>query len=108
MTGHSPLPPGYTPPAGQFDLWREVGPGVLVRRHREFDLNICVVLGDWRALVVDTHSHDGYAAGLIGHVRSLTALPWVVLNTHAHFDHAFGNAAFAQAQPGLEIWGHVR
>jgi glyoxylase-like metal-dependent hydrolase (beta-lactamase superfamily II) len=105
MTGFD-LPPGYEPPAGEFDRWRELGPGVLVRRHRAFDLNVTLVLGDDRALVVDTHAHDGYARELITAIRSVTALPWVVLLTHAHFDHSFGTGTFAAEQPDLEIWSH--
>src|SRR4051794_40499066 len=105
MTGLD-LPPGYEPPAAQFDRWREVGPGVLVRRHRSFDLNVTLVLGDDRVLVVDTHAHDGYARELVGAIRSVTGLPWVVVLTHAHFDHSFGCATFAAGQPGLEIWSH--
>jgi glyoxylase-like metal-dependent hydrolase (beta-lactamase superfamily II) len=105
MTGPD-LPPGYEPPAGEFDRWREVGPGVLVRRHRAFDLNVTLVLGDDRALVVDTHAHSGYARELVAAIRSVTALPWVVALTHAHFDHSFGSGTFAAAQPGLEIWSH--
>ncbi len=91
-----------------WDRWREIADGVLVRRHRSLDLNVSLVLGDERCLVVDTHSHDAAARVLIESIRSVTPLPWVVLNTHAHFDHCFGNAAFAAAQPGLEIWGHER
>jgi glyoxylase-like metal-dependent hydrolase (beta-lactamase superfamily II) len=100
------LPPGDEPPAAAFDRWREVAPGVLVRRHRVFDLNVTLVLGDQRALVVDTHLHDGHARDLIRAIREVTGLPWVVVDTHAHFDHSFGNATFAREQPGLEIWGH--
>jgi glyoxylase-like metal-dependent hydrolase (beta-lactamase superfamily II) len=100
------LPPGYEPPAGEFERWREVAPGVLVRRHRFFDLNVTLVLGDERALVVDTQVHEPAARTLVAAVREVTALPWVVVDTHAHFDHVFGNATFAQEQPGLEIWGH--
>jgi glyoxylase-like metal-dependent hydrolase (beta-lactamase superfamily II) len=32
----------------------------------------------------------------------------VVATTHAHFDHCFGNATFAGAQPGTDIWAHER
>jgi glyoxylase-like metal-dependent hydrolase (beta-lactamase superfamily II) len=100
-------PPGYQPPAGLFEQWREVGQGVLVRRHRLLDLNVTLVLGDERALVVDTHAHAGHARALVAAIREVTALPWVVVVTHAHFDHCFGNAVFAAEQPGLDIWGHV-
>jgi glyoxylase-like metal-dependent hydrolase (beta-lactamase superfamily II) len=79
---------------------------VLVRRHRALDLNVTLVLGNDRALVVDTHAHAGYAAALVAAIRSVTALPWVVVLTHAHFDHSFGCATFAAAQPDVEIWSH--
>jgi glyoxylase-like metal-dependent hydrolase (beta-lactamase superfamily II) len=94
------------PPPWQ-DRWREIGTGVLVKRHRIMDLNVTLVLGDERCLVVDTHAHDGYAHELIASIRTVTALPLVVVDTHAHFDHTFGNDAFERSQPGLEIWGHV-
>jgi glyoxylase-like metal-dependent hydrolase (beta-lactamase superfamily II) len=94
------------PPQWQ-DRWRELGPGVLVKRHRVLDLNVTLVLGDERCLVVDTHAHDGYARELLASIRAVTSKPLVVVDTHAHFDHAYGNDAFAQAQPGLEIWAHV-
>lgn len=93
------------PPQWQ-DRWRELGSGVLVKRHKVLDLNVTLVLGDDRCLVVDTHSHDGYARELVASIRTVTSLPFVVVNTHAHFDHAFGNDAFVAGQPGLEIWGH--
>ena len=101
------LPPGYEPPRGLFEQWREAGPGVLVRRHRVLDLNVTLVLGRDRALVVDTHAHAGYAGALLAAVREITQLPLVAANTHAHFDHTFGNAVFAAQQPGLEIWAHA-
>lgn len=37
-------------------------------------------------------------------VRRVTALPWLVVNTHAHWDHCFGNARFVPA----DIWVHQR
>jgi glyoxylase-like metal-dependent hydrolase (beta-lactamase superfamily II) len=99
--------PGYSPPPRPWqDRWRELAAGVLVRRHQVLDLNVTLVLGDELALVVDTHSHAGYARALVEAVRQVTALPWVVLDTHAHFDHCFGNATFRAEQPGLDIWGH--
>jgi glyoxylase-like metal-dependent hydrolase (beta-lactamase superfamily II) len=81
--------------------WQEVGDGILVRRHAELDLNCGLVLGDGACLVVDTRSHLGEAAELIAAVRTVTPHPWTVVNTHAHYDHCFGNAAFRPAA----IWG---
>ena len=81
--------------------WREVADGVLVRRHAELDLNCGLVLGDGACLVIDTRSNLGEAADLIAAVRSVTPHPWTVVNTHAHYDHCFGNAAFRPAP----VWG---
>jgi glyoxylase-like metal-dependent hydrolase (beta-lactamase superfamily II) len=77
--------------------WQELADGVLVRRHRELDLNCGLVLGEGACLVVDTRSHLGEAADLVAAVRTVTPHPWTVVNTHAHYDHCFGNAAFRPA-----------
>jgi glyoxylase-like metal-dependent hydrolase (beta-lactamase superfamily II) len=84
--------------------WEEVGAGVYVRRHAELDLNCGLVVGDDACLVVDTRSHLGEAADLIAAVRTVTPHPWTVVNTHAHYDHCFGNAAFRPA----DVWAHRR
>jgi glyoxylase-like metal-dependent hydrolase (beta-lactamase superfamily II) len=81
--------------------WREVGDGVLVRRHAELDLNCGLVVGDGACLVIDTRSHLGEGRALAEAVRSVTPHPWTVVNTHAHHDHCFGNACFRPAP----IWG---
>ena len=81
--------------------WREVADGVFVRRHAELDLNCGLVVGDGACLVIDTRSHLSEAADLIAAVRSVTPHPWTVVNTHAHYDHCFGNAAFRPAA----VWG---
>ncbi len=77
--------------------WSEVADGVLVRRHQRPDLNCGLVLGDGACLVVDTRSHLLAGRELAAAVRSVTRDPWTVVNTHAHVDHAFGNAAFRPA-----------
>jgi len=81
--------------------WQEVADGVLVRRHADLDLNCGLVVGEGACLVVDTRSHLGEAADLIAAVRAVTPHPWAVVNTHAHYDHCFGNAAFRPAG----VWG---
>jgi glyoxylase-like metal-dependent hydrolase (beta-lactamase superfamily II) len=84
-------------------IWREVGPGVFVRRHAELDLNCGLVVGEQRALVIDTGSTTVRGEELAAAVREVTRLEPVVVNTHAHYDHCFGNAAFRDSQ----IYGHV-
>ena len=74
-----------------------------MRAHRSLRLNTGLVVGDDACLVLDTRSTEAEALDLIGAVRAVTGRPWVVVNTHAHFDHCFGNATFRPA----EIWGHA-
>jgi glyoxylase-like metal-dependent hydrolase (beta-lactamase superfamily II) len=73
-----------------------------VRRYAFYDQNIGVVLGRDEALVIDTRSSYGQAREIVADLRSLTSDPvTVVVDTHGHFDHAFGNAIFRPAT----IWG---
>lgn len=85
------------------DRWVEIGDRVFVRRYAFYDQNIGVVLGRGEALVIDTRSTYGQAREIVADLRSLTHDPvTVVVDTHGHFDHAFGNAIFRPAM----IWGH--
>ncbi len=87
--------------------WREVADGVLVRRHRVMDVNVTLVLGDDRCLLVDTHTHAGHGLDVLRAVRDVTAAPMTVVITHAHADHCFGTAAIVDAEPGTPVWGHA-
>ncbi|WP_151526522.1 MBL fold metallo-hydrolase [Serinicoccus kebangsaanensis] len=78
--------------------WREVAPGVHVRRHEELKLNCGLVVGEERSLVIDTRSFHAQGDELLDAVRQLTDTELVVVNTHAHYDHCFGNAAFRDSQ----------
>jgi glyoxylase-like metal-dependent hydrolase (beta-lactamase superfamily II) len=84
--------------------WREIGDGVFVRRHSSYDLNVGLIVGTERCAVVDTRAALSQGAELATAVRSVTRLPCLVVNTHAHFDHFLGNAAF----PGVPIWASRR
>jgi glyoxylase-like metal-dependent hydrolase (beta-lactamase superfamily II) len=84
--------------------WQEIAPEVYVRRHVELDLNCGLVVGEQRALVVDTRGNQSRGEELAASVREITPLEQVVVNTHAHYDHCFGNAAFRDSQ----IYAHVR
>jgi glyoxylase-like metal-dependent hydrolase (beta-lactamase superfamily II) len=84
--------------------WREVGERIFVRRYAELDLNVGLVVGDGGCLVVDTRSSLAQGRELAAAVRSITAAEWTVANTHAHYDHFLGNAAFRPAA----IWALAR
>lgn len=75
--------------------WVEVGERCFVRRYDSFDLSIGVVEGSDGLAVVDTRASLAEGRALRADVRRLSALPVrAVVNTHVHFDHTFGNAAF--------------
>jgi glyoxylase-like metal-dependent hydrolase (beta-lactamase superfamily II) len=89
----------------------EVADRVWVARHEWFDVNVTVVAGSDGVLVVDTHASDLAARAVIDDLRRLSAAAGLgpvsdVVNTHAHFDHTFGNAAFARTFEGLRLHAH--
>ncbi|MFI6324710.1 MBL fold metallo-hydrolase [Nonomuraea sp. NPDC050556] len=86
------------------EQWQEVADRVFVRRHKSFDLNVGLVVGDGHCLVLDTRMSHAQGRDLIEAIRKITDAPWTVVNSHAHFDHFFGNAVFRPA----EIWGLAR
>lgn len=75
--------------------WKQLGEGVWTLRTDPLGLNTGLVVGTERALVVDTGAGPDQAARIMDAVRQLTDLPLVVVNTHSHYDHVFGNAYFA-------------
>lgn len=99
--------PGAVRPAyhAAMGVWVEIGDGVFVRRYAFYDQNIGVILSGDDVLVVDTRSTYGQAREILADLRELTGNPvTVVVDTHGHFDHAFGNRLFRPAP----IWGHER
>jgi glyoxylase-like metal-dependent hydrolase (beta-lactamase superfamily II) len=84
--------------------WIEVAEGVHARRYEELDLTVGLVVGAERCLVVDTRGDVDQGTELAAAVREITPLPWAVVYTHAHFDHAWGTEAFLPC----EIWAHER
>lgn len=81
-----------------------MGDGVFARRYAELDLTVGLVVGDGACLVVDTRGDEAQGAEFAAAVRDITAAPWTVVLTHAHFDHVLGTAAFEPAQ----VWAHER
>ena len=89
---------------GVADGWVEIGDRFFVRRYAFYDQNIGLVLGAGEALVIDTRSTYPQAGEILADIREVTKDPvTVVVDTHGHFDHAFGNALFRPAT----IWGQA-
>ena len=85
--------------------WLEVGDRVFTWRFRFFDQQIGLILGASDVVVIDTRSTPVQAGELADAIRALTRDPVsIVLNTHWHWDHTFGNHEFRPAT----AWGHAR
>ena len=85
--------------------WLEVGDRVFTRHFEFLDQQIGVVLGGDDVMIVDTRSTPAQAREVATDLLDLTRHPIsIVVDTHWHWDHAFGNSAFRPAP----IWGHVR
>jgi quinoprotein relay system zinc metallohydrolase 2 len=106
-------------PAGAAPLKLEqVAPGVYVHfgQHKDFDdgydgdiANIGFVIGSEAVAVIDTGGSYRVGMALKEALRALTRLPVrYVINTHAHPDHVFGNAAFMDAAAPPRIIAHAR
>lgn len=85
-------------------MWDQLAEGVYRRNYEFLAFNVGLVVGADGALVVDTRASKVEAAEILRDVREVTSLPvrWAV-DTHWHWDHAFGNSEFTDAT----IWGHV-
>ena len=85
--------------------WVEVGERVFVRRYAFYDQNIVAVLGRDEALVLDTRTTHVQAREILDDLGELgSPAVGMVVNSHGHYDHAFGNRVFRPAP----IWGHER
>jgi glyoxylase-like metal-dependent hydrolase (beta-lactamase superfamily II) len=84
--------------------WREVADRVWIRRYDSLDQTIGVIGGDAGLVVIDTRSSHRLADELRAELAQLPGALVGVVNTHGHWDHAFGNARFLPTP----IWGHVR
>jgi glyoxylase-like metal-dependent hydrolase (beta-lactamase superfamily II) len=85
----------------------EVADRVWVARYEWADANVTAISGSRGLVVVDTHGStaagrivledlDRLGVGRVAHV----------VNSHWHWDHTFGNAAFREARPDVPIHAH--
>ena len=104
-----PLSAGASaPPASDVSYQlTEVAPGVHVAIAQgvpDHVANSVVIVGDGQVLLVDSGAGPGEAEVLRAAIRTLTGLPVrYVVDTHFHYDHALGHAAF----PDAATIGHV-
>jgi glyoxylase-like metal-dependent hydrolase (beta-lactamase superfamily II) len=85
----------------------EIGDRCWVARHAMVDVNVGLVAGSRGLLVVDTHASAVTARAVVQQIRALGVGEVVaVVNTHAHWDHVFGNSAFAEAYDGPPVVAH--
>jgi glyoxylase-like metal-dependent hydrolase (beta-lactamase superfamily II) len=84
----------------------EVATDIHVLRYPVLDVNSTLVVGSEIAAVIDTLSTPEQGRELLDAVRAVTDRPLVIINTHHHFDHTFGNAVIADSSPGSTIWAH--
>jgi len=82
--------------------WNEITSGVFSRSYPQDEITVTVVRGDLGLLLVDTGGSPAIAATIRSDLRELGELRCVV-NTHAHYDHTFGNQVFG---PDIPIYGH--
>lgn len=69
--------------------------------------NSLIIINDEDVVVVDATRMPSQARRIIAAVRELTSKPVrTLIHTHWHDDHVYGNQAFAEAFPGLQIIAH--
>lgn len=85
--------------------WNEIGDRVFTWRFAFFDQQIGAILGGSDVVVIDTRSTPAQGQEVVDALRELTRDPVsIVIDTHWHGDHTFGNSIFRPAS----IWGHAR
>lgn len=94
-TGSGHADAGPAPGDAGLGPWEELAPGVWRAVVEPDAVNLVLVAGTERALLVDTGSGPAQGRAVRASVASVTPVPLeVVVVTHAHRDHAFGLAAF--------------
>lgn len=88
-------------------VFSEVADRVWVARYEWADTNITAVGGERGLVVLDTHGSLSAGERVLDDLRGLAAGNVVaVINSHWHWDHTFGNAAFRQLDASVPIHAH--
>ncbi|GAB3534818.1 MBL fold metallo-hydrolase [Arthrobacter tecti] len=87
--------------------WQQLAEHVWTLQTDGLRMNVGLVVGTERALVIDTGTGPRQAAWILDAVRQMTDRPITAVNTHAHYDHVFGNAYLA-AQGVEDFWAAER
>ena len=102
-TASGPPDAGAPPVRATLGPWEELAPGAWRAVAEPDGVNLVLLAGAERALLVDTGSTPEQGRAVREAVAAATDVPLeVVVVTHAHRDHAFGLAAFDD----LETVGH--
>src|SRR3954449_4756888 len=85
----------------------EVADRIWVARYEWADANVTAIGSSRGLVVVDTHGSTAAGRTILDDLRRRGARSVAaVVNTHWHWDHAFGNAAFREQDPDLPIHAH--
>jgi glyoxylase-like metal-dependent hydrolase (beta-lactamase superfamily II) len=87
------------PSAPELGAWSELADGVWVLVGEPASVNLGLIIGSDRALLVDAGSSPAQGHALRKAVASVTDVPvGAVVLTHWHYDHAFGLAGFEDVE----------
>ncbi len=88
--------------------WVEVARDVFVGAYEPLTINICVIRDGDQLVVVDSRSSATEGAELAADLAWFApARVQALINTHAHFDHTFGNQHFGSGSAmSVPIYGH--
>jgi glyoxylase-like metal-dependent hydrolase (beta-lactamase superfamily II) len=85
----------------------EVADRVWVARYEWMDVNVTAIGSDRGLVVVDTHGSTAAGRNVVTDLDRLGAGSVVhVVNSHWHWDHSFGNAAFREVVRDVPIHAH--
>ncbi|NQX10820.1 MBL fold metallo-hydrolase [Microbacteriaceae bacterium VKM Ac-2855] len=87
------------------NTWIRVADGVWQRRYQPVDVSVVAIEGPTGVVIVDTRNNGAEGAEIKADAAAVFEGPVVAaINTHAHYDHTFGNRAFSE----VPIFGHHR